>query len=337
MLRVAVIGCGNIGRTHAGVYREHPRVRLVACCDVVKEKADAFAGQFGLKAYYDVAALLAREELDAVSVTTAGPENGGHHYEPVMRALDAGKAVLCEKPLSNEIAKAREMVAAAKSRDLYLGVNLNHRFSPIADRAKALIQSGDLGELLLVNMALWIRNPNETSPWFHLRALHPHSVDVMRHFCGDVKRVQAFLSHGPLPDGGRRKCWSNASINMEFANGVVGHLSGSYDMATIHPFERCEVAGSKGRFVIDNVYERLSFYPHASAETMVISNSIMGGTYSMASFRDTFKHRIFKFVDQIEQRVPLEDLDAAGEAALAAQEVIEAAIRSWEERTIVDL
>ncbi len=337
MLKVAVIGCGNIGRTHAGCYQEHPSARLVACCDVVAEKADRFAEQFGLKPYHSVADLLRNEELDVVSVTTAGKENGGDHFEPVMQALEAGKAVLCEKPISNELAKARQMVAAAREKGLYLGVNLNHRFAPVAYRAKELVEKGELGELLLINMSLWIRNPNETSPWFHLRALHPHSIDVMRYFCGDVKRVQAFLSHGPLPDGSRRKCWSNASINLEFANGAIGHLSGSYDMTTIHPFERCEVAGSKGRFVIDNVYERLTFYPHASAETMVIANSIMGGAYSMASFRDTFKQRIHKFVDQVEQKVPVEQLDASGEAALAAQEVIEAAIKSWEERSIVEL
>ena len=337
MLRVAVIGCGNIGRTHAGVYKENPQVRLVACSDVVREKADKFAQDFGLKPYYSVRDMLGHEELDAVSVTTAGKENGGDHFEPVMQALEAGKAVLCEKPISNEIEKARIMVATAREKGLYLGVNLNHRFAPVAYRAKELVDKGELGELLLVNMSLWIRNPNETSPWFHLRALHPHSIDVMRYFCGDVKRVQAFLSHGPLPDGSRRKCWSNASINLEFKSGVVGHLCGSYDMATIHPFERCEVAGSKGRFVVDNVYERLTFYPHASPETMVIANSIMGGTYAMASFRDTFKQRIFKFVEQVEQKVPVDQLDASGAAALAAQEVIEAAIKSWEERTIVEL
>ena len=337
MLQVAVVGCGNIGRTHAGVYKENPRVRLVACCDVVEEKADEFARQFGLRPYHDVAEMLRNEPVDIVSVTTAGKENGGDHFEPVMLALEAGRAVLCEKPISNEIEKARIMVATAREKGLYLGVNLNHRFTPIAYRAKEMVEKGDLGELLFVNMALWIRNPNETSPWFHLRALHPHSVDVMRYFCGDVKRVQAFLSRGPLPDGTRRKCWSNASINMEFANGVVGHLCGSYDMATIHPFERCEVAGSKGRFVIDNVYERLTFYPHASPETVVISNSIMGGAYSMASFRDTFRQRIFKFVEEVERKVPPDELDASGAAALAAQEVIEAAIKSWEERCIVDL
>jgi len=328
-LHVAVIGTGNIGRIHATVYRADPLASLVAVCDSVKEKADAFASQFGARAYYSVEELLAGEQLDLVSITTAGPENGGHHYQPAIAALRAGLAVLCEKPLSNEIERARELVAYARANGRYLGVNLNHRFVPVAATAKQWIEDGRLGELLFVNMALWIRNPNESSPWFHLRALHPHSIDVMRYFCGDVARVQAFLKRAS-----HRQIWSNASINMQFRSGAVGHLTGSYDMTTRHPFERCEVGGTKGRFVIDNVYERLTFYPHDSDEAVVVANPIMGG---MASFNDTFKNRIHRFLEQVSERTPREQIEGSGEEALAAQEVVEAAIRSHESGQVVEV
>src|SRR2546425_1206530 len=105
----------------------------------------------------------------------------------------------------------------------------------------------------------WTGGAGRPAGWGDLRALHPHSIDVMRYFCGDVKRVQAFLHRAP-----GRKCWSNASINLEFASGIVGHLTGSYDMSMLHPIERCEVAGTKGRFVLENVFERLTFYPRES-------------------------------------------------------------------------
>ncbi|HZW30816.1 MAG TPA: Gfo/Idh/MocA family oxidoreductase [Isosphaeraceae bacterium] len=329
MLNVAVIGAGNIGRTHCTVYAGDPLAKLVAVCDIVREKADAFAERFGARAYYSVPDLLRNERLDLVSVTTAGPENGGHHYEPVMQALEAGVHVLCEKPLSNEIAKAREMVRTARAKNLYLGVNLNHRFVPLAERAKRFVTEGALGELCFINMALWIANRNDSAPYFHLRALHPHSIDVMRYFCGDIVRVQAFFKRAS-----HRQIWSNASINMQFANGMVGHLTGSYDMTTRHPFERCEVAGTKGRFVLENVYERLTFYPHDSDETIVLSNPIMGG---VASFQDTFKNRIHRFLEQVSARVPREQIEGSGEEALAAQEVIEAAIRSFETGAVVEV
>ncbi len=329
MLRVGVIGAGHIGRNHSNVYHGDPLAQFVAVCDVIKEKADAFATQFGVKAYSNVDEMLRNEALDLVSVTTAGPENGGHHYEPVMQALNAGVHVLCEKPLSNNINHAREMVQTARAKGLYLGVNLNHRFVPLAARAKTFVDEGRLGELCFVNMALWIANRNDSAPYFHLRALHPHSIDVMRYFCGDIVRVQAFFKKAS-----HRQIWSNASINMQFANGMVGHLTGSYDMTTRHPFERCEVAGTKARFVLENVYERLTLYPHDSDETIVISNSIMGGT---ASFLDTFKNRIHRFLEQVDQKVPREQIEGSGEEGLAAQEVIEAAIRSFETGAVVEV
>jgi len=328
-LRAAVIGTGNIGRIHATVYQGDRLATLVAVCDTVKEKADAFASQFGARPFYSVDELLRSESLDLVSITTAGPENGGHHYEPAMAAMRAGLAVLCEKPLSNEIARARELVAYARANGRYLGVNLNHRFVPAAATARQWVVDGRLGELLFVNMALWIRNPNESSPWFHLRALHPHSIDVMRYFCGDVVRVQTFLKRAS-----HRQIWSNASINMQFQSGVVGHLTGSYDMTTRHPFERCEVGGTRGRFVIDNVYERLTLYPHDSDDAVVVANPIMGG---MASFNDTFKNRIHRFLEQLSERVPREQIEGSGEEALAAQEVVEAAIRSHETGQVVEV
>lgn len=329
MLKVGVIGAGHIGRTHSTVYRGDPLAEYVAVCDVVPEKAEAFAREFGVRAYTSVEEMLRRESLDLVSVTTAGTENGGDHYAPALQAIRAGKAVLCEKPLSNEIGRARELVAAARERGTYLGVNLNHRFTPVAARGKKYVDDGALGELCFVNMALWIGNRNESSPYFHLRALHSHSIDVMRYFCGDVVRVQAFFTKAS-----QRQIWSNASINMQFANGAIGHLTGSYDMVTRHPFERCEVAGTAGRFVVDNVYERLTFYPHASDEATVIANPIMGG---MASFQDTFRNRIHRFLEQVDQQVPRAQMEGSGEEGLAAQEVIEAAIRSFETGQVVDV
>lgn len=329
MLKVAVVGVNTIGTTHCTMYKADPLAELVAVCDILPDRAEAAAQQFGAKPYTSLAELLATEQIDVVSVATAGEENGGHHYEPTMQALRAQKHVLCEKPLSNNIEHAREMVAEAKRQGVRLGVDLNHRFVPAADRAKRFITEGQLGEPLFVNMNLWIRNPNESSPWFHLRALHPHSIDVMRFYCGPINAVQAFCTKAP-----GRNIWSTASINMRFASGAVGHLTGSYDSSMMHPIERCEVGGAKGRFVLENVYERLTFYPHDSLEKTVIDNPIFGGT---GSFQDTFKIRLHRFLEQIEAGDPDEKFEGSGADGLAAQEVIEAAIRSWENGTVEEV
>jgi predicted dehydrogenase len=334
MLRIGVIGMRGIGNTHAEVYRGDPLAELVGVCDIVPERAEESAARWGVLAYYSVADLLREAKPDAVSVTTGGFENGSWHYEPVMECLRAGVHVLCEKPISNNIEHAREMVRTARESGRYFGINLNHRFVPPAERARRWVDEGKLGELLLINMTMWIDNPNENSPWFHLRALHPHSLDIMRYFCGDVRRVHAFANHARLPNGERRVCWSNAQVNLEFENGVVGHLTGSYDAAPRHNLERCEVMGTEGRFVLDNCFEELTLYPRRGEELTVVRNSIMGG---VSSFNATFQRRIHRWLEQVTQGVPSEQIEASGEEGLKVQEIIEAAIRSIENSSVEEV
>ncbi|MEK3914581.1 Gfo/Idh/MocA family protein [Paenibacillus sp. FSL H7-0331] len=320
MIRVAVVGVNNIGNIHCRYYAQHPDTELVAVCDLMEDRAKAASTAFGVKAYTDLRSMLDNEEIDMVCVATGGEEKGSHHYEPVMLAIEAGKDVLVEKPISNRIEEARAMVKAAAAKGVRFGCNLNHRFTPAAEKGKAWMKQNLLGTPLFINMRLSIDNKADFTEWFHMRALHPHSIDVMRYFFGDIKRVQAFMNKAP-----GRTTWSNASINLEFASGAIGHLTGSYDMSMLHPIEWCEVAGTEGRFVIENVYESITLYPRESSETIVVHNSIMRG---MQGFNDTFRNRIERFIEQIKQKAAPEQIEGSGLEALAAQEVIEAAILS---------
>jgi len=334
MLNVGLVGLRAIGNQHADQYLTADQAQLVAVCDLVQERADEAAarlsgsGRTTVRPYYDLGEMLEKEQLDIVDVCTGGVENGSLHHAPVMAALEAGCHVLCEKPISNNLDEAREMVAKAREKGLCFGVNLNHRFCPAAFKAKQWVEEGRLGEVNFINMALWLGNPRDDE-WFHLRALHPHSIDVMRYFCGSVQYVQAFMKKS-----GRRQSWSNCQINMKFANGIIGHLTGSYDMTLRHPMERCEVAGTKGRFVIDNVYEDLHLWLHDSEEVIWVHNSTFGG---LTGFGDTFRFRIHRFVEQVAAGDPPEAIEASGADGLQAQEVIEAAITSHQTREVVEL
>src|SRR6185312_7958329 len=188
---------------------------------------------------------------------------------------------------------------------------------------------GELGEVLFINMNLWIRNPRDDPQYFHLRALHSHSVDVMRHLAGDVARVQAFFLKGP-----GRKIWSNASINMQFASGALGHLTGSYDMhgPDRHSIERTEVGGNKGRVVIDNSTVDFHWYPHNSKESVHVHNA--GG---MMSFNETFGPRLGRWLEQLTEGAAPEAIEGSGEEGLKAHAVVEAAIRSHETGQVVEV
>jgi predicted dehydrogenase len=219
------------------------------------------------------------------------------------------------------------MVAKAKEKNLCLGVNLNHRFTPAARLAKKWQDEGRLGHLLFVNMSMWIKNPAESSPYFQIKALHPHTVDVMRYFCGDVEAVQCFATKAP-----GRTIWTTAHFSMKFKNGVVGGLTGSYDIERGHPMERCEVAGVKGRFVIEDMFREVTLYPAGNLEKTVYSNPIFGG---FGGFEDTFRDRIHRFLDQVSAGVAPADIDGSGADGLAAQKVLQAAIDSLETGTVV--
>ena len=332
-LRVAIVGMGGIGNNHGRCYTQHPEAEVVAVCDIIQERSDKAAEAFGCQGFYSVEALLnSGVEFDAASVTTAGAENGGDHYAPTMQLLRAGYPVLGEKPISNSVEEAAEMVALAKEKNLRYGINLNHRFTPAAMLAKEWMLRGRLGEVNMINMTMWINNPNETSPHFHMRALHPHSLDVMRYFAqSEVTKAQAFFKKGK-----GRQIWSNAQVNLLYENGIIGHLRGSYDgnfgAAGTYGLETLEVVGSDGRFILLNACEELTFYPRF--DTQLERHENYGG---MSHFGQTFMSRISHWVDQNLAGVAPEKIDASGADALKVQRVIEAAIESWDTGKVVNL
>ena len=326
MLDIGIVGLGGIGNNHARCYADNKHTRVVAVCDIDKSRADNAATRWDAQPYYSVRQMLKSGiNLDACSVTTAGIENGGDHYRPTMELLQANIPVLGEKPISNDVSEARRMVALSKKKRISYGVNLNHRFTPSAIRAKEWLTEGRLGELNIVNMTMWINNPNESSPWFHIRALHPHSLDVMRYFAGEVESVQSFFKKGK-----GRKIWSNVQVNLLFKNGVIGHLTGSYDAGGSYGLETLELVGSEGRVIINEACEKLSFYPRFSQE--VESFDHLGG---MGGFAETFSSRIGAWVDDLRKNTPPSKVNAKAEDALKVQLIIESIIKSWETSKIV--
>lgn len=327
MLRVCVIGMGPIGNRHADLYKEDALAELIGVCDINRERADAAAARLGVPAFYDAQAMLDALAPDLCSITTGGYEYSSDHYLPTMQALEAGCHVLGEKPISNEIDKGEAMVAKAREKGVCYAINLNHRFTPAAYLAKQWQEEGRIGHLLFVNMALWIKNPAESSPYYMIKALNPHSVDIMRYFGGDIEAVQCFATTAP-----GRKIYTTAHFSMRFKNGAVGGLTASYDIERGHPMERCEVAGVKGRLVVEDMWREATLYPAGDYVKRVYTNPVFGG---MRDFEDTFRNRIHKFLEEVTEGIPPDRIDGSGADGLAAQKVLQAAIESLETESIV--
>ncbi|HEY3281714.1 MAG TPA: Gfo/Idh/MocA family oxidoreductase [Armatimonadota bacterium] len=330
MLRTCVIGLGHIGNLHSRIYQADELTGLVGVCDLIEDRARAAGERLGVPWFLSAPEMLETLKPDLCSVATGGYEYASDHYEPTLQALRAGCHVLCEKPICNEIARAEEMVRVAAQEGRCLGVDFNHRFTEAARVAKRWQDEGRLGDLLFVNVALWIGRPGGfDSPYFHLKALNPHSIDLMRHFCGDITHVQCFAMKAP-----GRNFWSTASFNFRLANGMVGHLTSSYDLARGHPMERVEVAGTQGRFVLEDMWRQATLYPAHDLTKQVYTNPVFGG---FRDFDDTFRERIHCFAQQVFEGVAPSEVNGSGADGLAAQRVIQAAIQSIQTGQVVEV
>ena len=174
---------GHIGHRHCRIYKQEPLVELVGVCDKRIDRAQSASETYSVPYFLDAQEMLNTLKPDLVSVCTGGYEYCSDHYEPTMQALNAGCHVLTEKPIADTIERAREMVETAEKNHRCFALDFNHRFTDAGRQAKKWQEEGRLGDLLFCNMALWIGKPEDyPSPYYHLKALNPHSIDIIRYF-----------------------------------------------------------------------------------------------------------------------------------------------------------
>ena len=144
MIKIGIIGCGKITEVrHAPEYSENPNCEIIGFYDTFTEKAEALAKQYGGKVFRSVEEMLS-SDVDAVSVCVANR----FHAEISIQALKAGKHVLCEKPMATTEEDCEAMVNAAKESGKYLMIGLNQRLAKAHVKAKEILSSGEMGEVL---------------------------------------------------------------------------------------------------------------------------------------------------------------------------------------------
>jgi predicted dehydrogenase len=342
-LKIGIVGMGGIGNLHAACYKKDPLAELIAVCDIIKEKADDAAEKHGVKAYYSLKEMLnAHPELDIIDVSTSGYENGSWHYVPVMEAIDAGKHVLVEKPISNDIDEAREMVRFATEKDIYLGCNLNHYFTETADKAKQYIKEGKFGEPVYSLHKVGFNGgeeiygglgtPRWQRPYSHVKAFLAHPFSVMRYFCGDITHVQAFMNKPGVRKSADDLMLSINSVHVRFENGSVGYLLSQRGdaMFGLGGWWSYEMAGTKGTFCIENCVEKVTFWDSPKAgENQAAAPEVFNT--GITNFNSTFPTRLHAFLEDVSNGVPKEFIRASGRDALATLEYTFAAITSYEE------
>ena len=153
-VKLAIVGCGTISQLNAPGYLGHPGCEIVALCDPLRERAERRANEWGIRprVYERFEDLLEDPEVDAVELLTPT----SLHAEQAVAALDAGKHVSCQKPLSNTVAEADRIVAAVERAGTVFRVTENFLYYPPIVKARELLDSGTIGEPSLLRIrTLW--------------------------------------------------------------------------------------------------------------------------------------------------------------------------------------
>lgn len=346
-IKVGIVGMNSIAHSHAPHYVASELAEIVGICDVVQSRADAGAEKYGGKAYYRLRDMLEDQpEMQLVDCATGGLENGSWHFEPAMEAMSAGRHVMVEKPLSADIVEGRQMVALAAEKKVVLACNLNHYFTPPAAQGRGLIDAGELGEAVYCLMKMGFHGGHQDNymgpgspkvkgwPYFHVKAFLTHPFSVMRYFCGEATHVQAFCGAPGFRRAGGDLTLSTISAHLRYANGGVGYLMSQRGDASygLGGWWSCEVAGTRGTFVVENCIEKLLWWKAPRGGGVGAPEAPPEVTESgTTDFGRTFKHRIDALLEDLTHNLPPEEVRANGRDALAALELTFAVIESYEQ------
>jgi UDP-N-acetylglucosamine 3-dehydrogenase len=236
-LRVAVIGCGSIAQhRHLPEYIANKHLELVAVCDINEERALEVAEKFGAKAYTSYEELLNAGGVDAVSVCTPN-----YLHAPIsIAALQAGVHVLCEKPMATSKQEAEAMIAAAKESGKKLMIAHNQRFVPSHQKARKLIESGEIGKIYSFRTAFGHGGPEGWSvdgkeSWFFQKEkafvgamgdLGVHKTDLLRYLLGEeIVEVGSFVETSAKEFA---DVDDNAVCILKTESGIIGTLAASW-------------------------------------------------------------------------------------------------------------
>jgi predicted dehydrogenase len=269
-VNVALIGYAFMGRAHSNAYRQvgpffSPRLtpRMKVLCGRNRKAVQEAASRLGWQeTATDWREVIARPDIDIVDVSTPGDS----HAEIAIAAAQAGKAVLCEKPLANTVKDAKTMLAAVKKAGVANIVCHNYRRAPAVMLAKQLIQAGELGKIFHYRgtyLQDWIVDPSLPLLWRFqkekagsgaLGDIASHSVDLARFLVGEIAEVsgalETYIKQRPLVDDPKKKgkvtVDDAAAAVVRFANGALGTIEGTRLAPGRKNYNRFEINGSEG-------------------------------------------------------------------------------------------
>jgi myo-inositol 2-dehydrogenase / D-chiro-inositol 1-dehydrogenase len=251
MVRLALFGGGRIGAVHADSIAAHPRAELAWVCDPVEEAARALAERCGGRATADPATVFADSGIDGVVIGSPTPT----HVGLLTAAVQAGLAVLCEKPIDLDIDRVDACWAEIGSRSPAVMVGFNRRFDPSFREIHDRVQAGDIGRL--EQLTITSRDPAPPPAGYLptsgglFRDMTIHDFDMARFLLGDVVQVQATGANLIEPYIETAGDIDSSIVVLRSAGGALAQITNSRRCSFGYD-QRVEAFGSTGMLTAQN-------------------------------------------------------------------------------------
>lgn len=350
MQKIGIIGCGKIAQVrHIPELASNPNAKIVAYYNPTTARAQQMAELYGGKVYEDLDALLADPEIDAVVMSLANQA----HAEVTIKALKAGKAVLCEKPMATTIEECEAMAAAAEECGLPLMIAQNQRLTKAHMHARKLIEAGEIGRVLTFRTTFghsgpenWSINPGKGTWFFNkekaslgaMADLGIHKTDLIQFLLDqNVVNVKATITVLDKTDaeGNPISVDDNAICIFTMSGGAIGTMTASWtyygqeDNSTV-------LYGSEG---IMKIYDRPEYAieiikPGQESQKLDIEPIQTNDNQTASGMTDLF----VDILENTDKKALAEnDFFLSGKSLLPAMRAIFAAVKSNDEGVAVDI
>jgi predicted dehydrogenase len=279
-LKFGIVGCGRIAQRHAKHINNTNGIKLTAVCDIVPERAELLGDAYQAQAFDSLEALLAGSDVDVLSICSPN----GLHAQHSITGLQAGKHILCEKPMAISVYDCGEMIKTAEKANKRLFVIKQNRYNPPVEAVKEAIDQGRLGKINSVQLScFWNRNEDYyKNSWKGSRDLDggtlytqfSHFVDLLYYLVGDVKEAQAFGDN--FCHQGITEFEDTGVVILRFHNNALGTINYTVNSYGGNMEGSLTIFGDKGTVKIGGQY--LNELEYQNIEGLVIDNLPEGNT-----------------------------------------------------------
>jgi len=329
MVGMAVLGCGRIGRIHAGNLARHPRARLVAVFDVASDAARQTATELGVKRAQTLEEVWADREVAGVLIATPTDT----HVPLITAAVEAGKAVFCEKPIDVDLERARSCWRDIAPHRPRLMMGFNRRFDPSFRALRERLHRGEIGRLELA--VITSRDPAPPplayirSSGGLLRDMTIHDFDMARYLAGDISQAHAFGANLVDPKIAKLGDIDTCTVSLRAKSGALVQINNS--RRCVYGYDqRIEAFGATGQLQAGN--QRATTVEYWGAERTAVRDPVLN--FFVERYTEAYRAEMDAFVASLEEGRPMSPDFSDGLEALRLAAAAEESLRTFQ---VVDL